>query len=369
MLRSLDRWFLPWLLRRRKLPRLSPGQPLHVFLAVCDHFEPLHHTDEAGAAARLKRWREEYPKLAGEFRDSSGRGPRHTFFYPVEQWNDSHIAAIREICDATGSEIEVQLHHDGDTEETLRAKLSEGIARLVEAGCLSRDPSGRVRFGFVHGNWSLCNSRPDGRWCGVPDEIRILRDLGCYADFTFPSAPSDTQPRAVNQIGYARECGSALALDHLTPAACGKTGGLRQSADHLLLVQGPLALNGHRRKWGVLPRLENADLTAANPPTPLRCGLWMRQHIHVAGRPDWIFIKLHSHGAVPANSETLLGQPMRAFLRHFIHDLPAAAGVAAHFITAREMVNLIHAAEDGLASSDPASCYDHHLRHARGTRQ
>lgn len=365
MFRSLDKWLLPWLQRRRALAGVRSEGTQHVFLAVCDHFEPLHHTDDAGAMERLQRWRAEYPKLAAEFRDSSGRGPRHTFFYPVEQWNDAHVSVIREICEKTGSEIEVQLHHDGDTESSLRAKLTEGLSRLERAGCLARDSEGRARFGFVHGNWSLCNSRPDGRWCGVPHEIRILRDLGCYADFTFPSAPSDTQPRSVNQIGYARECGSARALDHLTAAALGRSAEPRHSADHLLLVQGPLALNGSRRKWGVLPRLENADLTAANPPTPLRCALWMRQHIHVAGKPDWLFIKLHSHGAVPANSDALLGGPMRSFLHHFTGALTHDSGVATHFVTAREMVNLIHAAEDDTKLTPEEACLDYMLRPAR----
>lgn len=363
MFRSLDKWFVPWLRHAASRPPLPPGRPLHVFLAICDHFEPMHHTDEAGARARLGRWRKEYPLLASGFRDSSGRGPRHTFFYPVEQWNDDHVSIISEICAATGSEIEAHLHHDGDTEATLREKLTEGISRLHSAGCLTRDPSGRDRFAFVHGNWSLCNSRPDGRWCGVPNEIGVLRDLGCYADFTFPSAPSSTQPRSVNQIGYARECGSALALDRLTRAKCGSTRDLRHSTDHLLLVQGPLSLNWKWRTRGILPRLENADLTGANPPTPLRSALWIRQHIHVAGRPDWIFIKLHSHGAVPANSDALLGAPMRAFLRHFTGDLVAGSGIRTHFVTAREMANLIHAAEDESTRTIEES-YDHFLRRA-----
>ena len=193
----------------------------------------------------------------------------------------------------------------------------------------------------------------------MPNEVEILRDLGCYADFTFPSAPSDTQPRSVNQIGYARERGSARALDHLTPASCGVTSNLRHSADHLLLVQGPLALNWKWRTRGVLPRLENADLTAANPPTPLRCALWLRQRIQVTGRPDWLFLKLHSHGATPANSDALLGAPMRSFLRHFTGD----PNIRTRFVTAREMVNLIHAAEDG-TTQPPEDCLDYFLRTA-----
>ena len=45
-------------------------------------------------------------------------------------------------------------------------------------------------------------SLPDGRWCGLNNELILLRDLGCYADFTLPSAPSrpsDTQRTATDQ--------------------------------------------------------------------------------------------------------------------------------------------------------------------------
>ena len=63
--------------------------------------------------------------------------------------------------------------------------------------------TGRPAYGFIHGNWALDNSRPDGRWCGVNNELDVLRETGCYADFTFPSAPSPTQPRKINSIYYA----------------------------------------------------------------------------------------------------------------------------------------------------------------------
>ncbi len=358
MIRGAQKWLLPLLKRQRELPK---AEIQHVFLAVCDHFEPMHRTDAAGALARLSHWRAEYPRMAAKFRDSSGRGPRHTFFYPIEQHTDEHVRIIADICRATGSEIEVQLHHDGDTEESLAEKIEQGVSRLVAHGCLAADREGRRRFGFVHGNWALCNSRPDGRWCGVPREISLLRKLGCYGDFTFPSAPSLTQPRSVNQIGYARELGSSLSLDSLADAEKGKTRGLRSSDDHLLIVQGPLALNWSHRKWGLLPRLENADLTAANPPRARRLGLWMSRRIHVAGRPDWVFIKLHSHGALPESTEALLGPVAEAFHRHFTSQLPGETGIQAHYVTAREMANLIHAAEDD-SPLPPEECLDHWLR-------
>ena len=66
-------------------------------------------------------------------------------------------------------------------------------------GLLSRDRyTGEVGYGFIHGNWALDNSRPDGRMCGVDNELDVLRETGCYADFTLPSAPSPTQTRKIN---------------------------------------------------------------------------------------------------------------------------------------------------------------------------
>ena len=363
MNRSFQKWLLPWMRRARDLRKLRNTKVEHVFLCVCDHFEPLHHTDDRGAIERLQRWSREYPALA-HFRDSDGRGPRHTFFYPIEQYDARHVEMLAALCRATGSEIEVQLHHDGDDEASLRKKLCDGINNLRQHGCLSTDEHGRVTFGFVHGNWALCNSRPDGRWCGVANELRVLRDLGCYADFTFPSAPSGTQPRSVNMLGYARECGGALALDHLAAATVGST--LRESAEHLLLVQGPLALNWRWRKWGVLPRLENGDLTKANPPTPQRLRLWIEQRIHVAGRPEWAFIKVHSHGAVSANSDVLLGPAAELFHQAFTESFPRESGAQVHYVTAREMANLVFAAEDD-AGGVPAEFFNHYLRReARG---
>ncbi len=57
-----------------------------------------------------------------------------------------------------------------------------------------------MRYAFIHGNWCLANARSDRRWCGVDEELPLLFQSGCYADFTFPAAPDDSQPPIVNQI-------------------------------------------------------------------------------------------------------------------------------------------------------------------------
>jgi len=318
---------------------------LHVLVAVCDHFEPLQNTDRAGALKRVERWAREWPQFASEYRDATGTPPRHTFFYPIEQHDESIVRAIIDCCVATGAELEVHLHHDRDTAENLRETLLRAREQLARMGALCRDESGEMRYGFIHGNWALDHSHPEGRHCGVPDELRILRETGCYADFTLPSAPNRTQTRRINSIYYAREDGRPKSHD--TGRSVSSEG--RRGADHdeLLMVQGPLGLNWSRRKFGLLPRIENGDLTGANPPNLDRFRLWVDCNIVVEGQPSWLFAKLHTHGAKPSNTDMLLGDAMKAFHRDLASLAIRQPNLRVHYVTAREMVNIIHAAEAG----------------------
>lgn len=341
MAKNLDRWLHSWLFRRRvPLPAKR-----HVFIAVCDHFEPFHHAQKPGAMNRVQHWQREFRKLASEFQDSDGIPPRHTFFYPIEQWDAEVCGGIAELCRATGSEMEVHLHHDNDTAENLARVLEEGKTRLAQLGMIARDANNEPAFAFIHGNWALDHSHPDGRACGVPNELAVLREANCYADFTLPSAPSRCQVPKINAIYRAREDGKPRSHARGTDLIAGAP---RDSGeDELLLITGPLGLNWRRRKFGILPRIENADLTLANPPTPERLRLWERCHVHVRGRPEWIFIKLHTHGAIESNSSMLLGEPMRAFHRHLRERAAGDSMFEYHYVTAREMANLALAAEAG----------------------
>ena len=231
----------------------------------------------------------------------------------------------------------------------LFAALKEGVERYLSHGLLSRDPSGDARFGFVHGNWALDNSDTRGVNCGVDRELEVLRAAGCYADFTMPSAPHPTQTRTVNSLYYALESDEPKSHDTGIHAEVGCTTALRDQADQLLCVQGPLAPNFKRRKWGVLPRLENAELSGVNPPGIERFHLWRRQGISVRKQPNWVFIKLHTHAALERNMPAFLGDPAYKFHQSLAAELPE--GVRLHYVSARELVNLIHAAEDGHTGS------------------
>src|SRR5687768_7058202 len=111
MSKNLDRWLHSWLFRRRA----SLPANRHIFIAVCDHFEPFHGGSKAMALDRTRRWQREFRKLVNEFRDSDGISPRHTFFYPIEQWDPEVCGGIAELCRASGAEMEIHLHHENDT--------------------------------------------------------------------------------------------------------------------------------------------------------------------------------------------------------------------------------------------------------------
>ena len=353
MLKALDLW-LPAYLRQPKR-RPAPG-PVHLLIAMCDHFEPFHDASREEALRRVDEWRAGFPRLS-EFRDADGAPPKQTFFYPVEQYDAEVLDRIAGICHATACEVEVHLHHDRDTAENLRASLERGKEDLVRHGLLSRDETGAVRFAFIHGNWALDDSHPEGKGCGVRHELRILREAGCFADLTLPSAPSRTQTHTVNSLYYATSTAASKSHDTGTPARVG----VKSSGD-LLMIQGPLGLNWRRRKFGLLPRIENGDLTAANPPTLDRLTLWIDLQIHVQGRPDWLFIKLHTHGAPSPNREMFLGEPMRRFHADLARFAAESKGAfVPHYVSAREMVNILHAAEDGYTGS-PGEYRDYRYR-------
>jgi hypothetical protein len=362
--KNMHIWLGSYLRQRRPT---SNGGPIHVMFMFVDHYEPKwRNPSYETEVARVKAWSDRYPALAARHRDADGVHPQHTFFYPEEEYRPEHLSAVEKMCSDGFGEIEVHLHHDHDTEAGLREKIERFVKILSERhGALSLDPvTKRLAFGFIHGNWALDNSRSDGRWCGVNNELKVLADLGCYADFTLPSAPSDTQTAKINSIYYAVDdprC--AKSHDDGVDATVGRV----PKAD-LLVVQGPLALNWKRRKWGFLPRLENADIRLSSQPTEDRVDLWVRQHIHVKGRPDWVFVKVHTHGTQEPDMETLLGAPMDRMFSHLESAYNDGTQYQLHYVTSREAYNIIKAAESG-KTGNPNAYRDFYLPRPRASRR
>lgn len=354
MFRSLNIWGPGYLKASLHRMLVSSSGPLHLILTIADHFEPLRGDRTPAAAATLVRdWLLAYRKAFAGFRDSTGQPPRHTFFYPGDAYERGCVAALAEFCAEGWGETEVHLHHRHDTSESLTDRLCEFRDTLHrDHGLLGCDRTGKVRFGFVHGNWALCNSRPDGDWCGVAAELSVLCRAGCYADFTFPSAPSPTQPRTVNTLYRASDKPDGRPRGHDYGPKVRAGGALPEAgSDALLMIPGPLDLDWRRRKWGLLPRIDNAELSGANPPDPRRITNWLKPRIHVPGRPEWVFVKLHTHGCVPANRDAVLGAAMQN-LHRALADGFKQDNRCLHYVTAREMANLVLAAENG-AEGDP----------------
>jgi hypothetical protein len=122
-----------------------------------------------------------------------------------------------------------------------------------------------------------------------------------------------------------------------------------------MLIQGPLLFDWGRRKWGVVPRIENGCLQASQPPDFERLRLWLRARVQVPARPDWFFVKLHTHGATEDNARVLLGEPMVRFHVALARLAAEDARFRFHYVTAREMFNLARAAEAGWKGSVAAA--------------
>ena len=349
--RGMHRWIVPYMLSARDRRAPTPGQPVHLILAICDHYEPKRGGASIEfARKRVQQWEDEYPRLFSRFRDSDGMPPQHSFFYPADEYEPELVDRVAALCrNKDGNrygEVEVHLHHDNDTAENLRRTLLEFKRTLAERhGCLSRDKeTGEVVYGFIHGNWALDNARCDGRWCGVNNELDVLRETGCYADFTLPSAPSETQTRIINSIYWAVDDPSR-PKSHDSGCDLGKKPRPERS---LMMIQGPLLLNWSHRKYGLVPAVENSCLQKSQPPNEARLELWLRASVKITTKPNWYFVKLHTHGANEPNQDVLLGEPMVRFHEALRERANRDAHFRFHYVTAREMANIALAAEQNL---------------------
>ena len=337
-------------------------------IGLADHFEPsvLPHQGAAPIPfemqeRRLENWCRDYSQAVSQWRDSDGHPLKHTYFYPAEHYDKVLIDRLAEHCSAGWGEIEIHLHHGTaapDTADNTRCQLlafRDTLANQHGALCYM-DGYGSPRYAFVHGNFALANSA-GGINCGVDAEIQVLAETGCYADLTLPTAPF--HPGQIGKINSLYEC--SLPLDRRAAHRNGrdlKVG--RRPEIFPLMVQGPLLPDfnsPHRVRW---LGIENGALTKPNPPSSHRLRLWKRAAIRVEGRPDWLFIKLHCHSMDPAQEDAVLGASMQQFLRELVEGA-GQRNETLHFVSAREMVNIILAACDG-REGNPCDYRDYRLK-------
>jgi hypothetical protein len=364
-------WNMPWLVRYPwtrlgSLLERTAFEKKHIIITVANHFEPgWSEGGVLGHAEQMKRL-DAYCKLARStgdaVRDADGTRFRHTNFYPAEQYHPEILDKMAELqADGLG-EVEIHLHHGverPDSSENLRHTLTEFRDTLAERHrCLSvMDGSDQPMYAFVHGNLALANSC-GGRFCGVDDEMQILKETGCYADMTLPSAPDRSQVAMINQL---YECGGPL--DQRVPHRSGNRVAVNGKVPSLpLIFTGPLVFNWKRRIKGLpVPRIDDGALTANQPLDAERMRRWTSANVTVAGRSDWVFVKLYCHGFFDRDQSACIGDDARRFFGELVEQSERSGDYKVHFTSAREAFNIAAAAIEG-HNGDPAKYRDYKLR-------
>jgi hypothetical protein len=322
MARYTHLWVPSYLATR--LRRLGESAPTDAWVAIADHFEPLWNgADEKTAGSRVAVWRRHWPEIAARQRDFEGRHPVYSFFYPQEEYRSELVEPLAEMTRKGIADVEVHIHHGGDGEASFTEKMHGFLEALHGPHGLLRREDGRVVFGFIHANWALDNSRPDGRWCGLNDEVSILRDLGCYADFTLPAPDSPCQGGPVNVI-YRVTDGPNRPRSFARGALVRP--GLPAVGD-LTLIPDPLALDSGMR-GPLRPCLESGELAGYRLPSRHGARFWLRIAPRLAGH---VFIKLFGHGAQERNSGPLLQGGLDVFFSSLEHEC-TELGIRLHYV-------------------------------------
>lgn len=367
-LRDKVKWSLPWLLRypawragefvsRAK----GPSGSSHLIFIVANHFEPGLGKP---ALERLEKWCELARATGDAIRDHDGTPFRHTNFFPAEQYERPLLEMLSDLQADGYGEVEIHLHHgvdEPDTAENTRRQLETFRDVLAEEHrCLSRfvgaPPGSQPKYGFVHGNWALANSA-GGRFCGVDSEMQILQDTGCYADFTLPSVPFQSQVPRINTI---YQCGNSLA--EARPHRSGRSLRVGDELQLPIIFTGPLVFDWTRRVRGLpIPRMEDGALAQNYPLTMDRLDRWRSAGIGVKERPEWIFIKLYSHGFFDWDQDLMIGEQMKRFMGEVLETAERSGEFKVHFASAREAFNMVTAAVDG-KEGQPGAYRDYKLQ-------
>jgi len=326
----------------------NSGPTMDIVFCLCDHFEPAWKGEEA---KNFQPFLNGWEKSASGFTDSGGSHPKITFF-GHEGMDGAVLERILPFARKGYGEIELQIHH-GSEDDTGKDN-SEKFRRIVQARrdlyrkygfCHYREEGEiRFRFGFVHGNWALDNSRVDekGRrcWCGVNSELRILGELGCYGDFTFPAWGTMTPTTLVDRPFYVK--------DDPDPKSYDKKENIQ-----------PIHAGG--QPWGDLAILQGPDCNEAwnpnSPPTLERMKEWIAHNVIVEGQPKWVFVKLHTHtmlywwkkgeGMDARAADVFYGDTAKTFLRDILSYFNDGVKYRLHFVSAREYYNITRAAQAG----------------------
>lgn len=340
----------------------------HIIFLFVDHFEaPLG--ERMIGRQRITEWVAKYPKIAKRHQDSDGICPQHTWFYACEKFDldykgaEEELKAISELCRGGYGEIEFHLHHHNDTSASLKDKINRGVEIFNKFGALiTAENKPQKVFGFIHGGWALDNSIK-GK-CGVNNELQVLREAGCYADFTFPAYSFISQPRKINSIYYSKDDpDKPKSYDTGFDVEVGK-----KPMGDLMIIEGSLTINWKDWRHIFYPKIEYGDISKQDPPTPTRVDQWIRCNIHVKGRPEWAFVKIYCHGCYDETMEVVLGKKIDEMFTYLEDKYNDGVKYRLHYVTARQAYNIIKAAENGEVG-DPGKFRDYLIKPYRNSNK
>lgn len=340
----------------------------HILFCFTDCFEPIRPE-----VPEVQYWIDDYIAMASQHSDADGRHPVHSYFELVVgsmgSSYDIHkqVTQLNEVTYRGYGEIECHIHHGAWDERTRPpgaalaefTKLTDRMADIfpVHGAYVTAEPAPRYTFAFFHGMSALDDSRlnswdypddPRRQYCGIDDELNLLRSLGCYADFTFPAA-KPMLPCVQNSIFYG--------LDDPDPNTLSKIERIQfvqvnaPPGDGLMIIEGPGDRGG------------SVNIDKTQLPTLARMDEWVRGNVHVVGRPDWIFIRTFTHGTM-YNLQTdsdawnsFFGPPMDSFYTAIEQKYNDGTNYKLHYVSAREAYNIVKAAEAGM-TGDPGQYRD-----------
>jgi hypothetical protein len=187
--------------------------------------------------------------------------------------------------------------------------------------------------------------------------MEVLATTGCYADFTLPSAPDQSQVPKINSI---YQCGNPL--QEARPHRSGPDLKVGDKPILPIIINGPLVFDWKRRIHGLpVPRVDDGALARNYPLNMDRFRRWLSAQIGVKGRPDWIFIKLHCHAFFEYDRDAMIGDQLKRFMTEVLELGDATGRFKIHFASAREVFNMVLAALAG-EEGDPGQYRDYYLR-------
>jgi len=348
--KKMNVW-LPSYLKGLIKPAQENREPIDIMLLFVDHFELNGHVD------RLHAWNIDYPKIASKHRDADGQHPKHSFFYAMDLMNECELETLQHLVKDGFGEFELHWHHSHDNEQSFVDKLQNAMKIFHQYGYMKPyKPDQFACFSFIHGDWSLSNSRGEN-FCGVDNEIALLMANGCYGDYTFPALFNEAQPPLINSIYYTQDSDQAKCYFKGRQAACGEL----QKENEFMIFQGPLTINwlDWRHKWH--PTIENGEINAS--PThddPRRIDAWIRQKIQVKGCANWQFVKIFCHGA--QDHKSVVGPATDRMFSYLESRYNDGKKYRLHYVTAREAYNIVKAAEEG-KTGNPNQYRDYQIPH------